>query len=254
MQPLIIENNRRKGGNKGAYKKHMELNEGALVLCKVKKIEKTTVFLEIEGNGEGSMMLSEVAAGRIRNLRDYVAPNRKIVCKVLHIEKGNIQLSLRRVTGKERESVLQQYKKERNIMNMLKAVLKDTENIIEKIKKEYNIIEFFDEAREDQSLLKKFFTKEESEKLSKILVEKLGKEKIIRKMFRLSSLSSSGLLDIKEILSEIPAKIKYLGSSKFSIETQAKDFKEANKKIIAAIEKIKERAKAKHAAFEFKEK
>ncbi len=76
----------------------MELTEGSLVLCTVKKIEKTNIFLDIDGYGEGSMVLSEVAAGRIRNLREYVFPNKKIVCKILNIDKGHIELSLRRVT------------------------------------------------------------------------------------------------------------------------------------------------------------
>ncbi len=232
----------------------MELNEGALVLCTVKKIEKTTVFLNIEGNGEGSMVLSEVAAGRIRNLRDYIAPNRKIVCKVLHIENGNIQLSLRRVTGKERESVLQQYKKERNIISMLNAIIKNPESVIGKIKKEYNLIDFFEQAKENPALLKKFFTKEETEKLLKILIEKLEKEKIVKKIFRLSSSSSIGLSTIKKILLEIPARIKYLGSSQFSIEIQAKDFKDANKKILSALEQIRHKAKEAHALFEIVEK
>ena len=255
MQSPITKDNRRKGKNKSACKtNNMELIEGSLVLCTVKKIEKTTVFLEIEGNGEGSMVLSEVAAGRIRNLRDHVAPNRRIVCKILRIENGNIQLSLRRVTGKEKELVLQQYERERNITNMLKAIIKSPEILIDKIKKEYNLIDFFEEAKENPSLLKKFFVKEELEKLSKILIEKLEKEKIVRKIFRLSSNSKNGLSVIKEVLLSIPAKIKYLGSSKFSIEIQAKDFKEANKQLLSALDQIQSKAKQKKALFEIIEK
>ena len=255
MQSSIAKDNRRKGKNKSASKtNNMELIEGSLVLCTVKKIEKTTVFLEIEGNGEGSMVLSEVAAGRIRNLRDYVAPNRRIVCKILRIENGNIQLSLRRVTGKEKELVLQQYERERNITNMLKAIIKSPEILIDKIKKEYNLIDFFEEAKENTSLLKKFFVKEELEKLSKILIEKLEKEKIVRKIFKLSSNSKNGLSVIKEVLLNISAKIKYLGSSKFSIEIQAKDFKEANKQLLSALDQIQSKAKQKKALFEIMEK
>ena len=82
----------------------MELREDDVVMCTVKEIEGTTVFLEIEGNGTGTMVMSEVAAGRIRNLREYVFPKKKVVCKVFKIANGgHIELSLRRVTGKERE-------------------------------------------------------------------------------------------------------------------------------------------------------
>ena len=63
----------------------MELKEDEIVMCTVKSIEGTTVFLEIESNGTGSMAMSEVAAGRIRNLREYVFPKKKVVCKILKI-------------------------------------------------------------------------------------------------------------------------------------------------------------------------
>ena len=74
-----------------------ELEEGEIVLCTVDKIIGTTVFVKIEGNGEGTITTSEIAPGRIRNLRDYVSPGRKIVCKVLRVDVNKISLSLRRV-------------------------------------------------------------------------------------------------------------------------------------------------------------
>ncbi len=147
----------------------MELIEGTLVLCTVKKIDKTTIFLDIENNGEGSMVLSEVVAGRIRNLRDYVTINKKLVCKILKIENSHVQLSLRRVTAKERDAVMHRYKKERNMINMLKAIIKNPEPIIDKIKKEYNLVEFFEEIKENPNLLSKFFTKQEAEEFAEML-------------------------------------------------------------------------------------
>ena len=90
----------------------MQIEEGLAVLCTVTKIIGTTVFVKIEDNGEGTIMTSEIAPGRIRNLRDYVVPNKKIVCKILSIDNSNnIHLSLRRVSAKERKEVLEQYSK-----------------------------------------------------------------------------------------------------------------------------------------------
>ena len=57
--------------------------EGQIVLGTVSKIVGTTVFVEIEGNGEATLITSEISPGRIRNLRDYVVPGKKIVCKIL---------------------------------------------------------------------------------------------------------------------------------------------------------------------------
>ena len=93
----------------------IELKEDDIILCIVKRIEGTTVFLDIEDNGnliQGTMIFSEVSPGRIRNIREYVVPNKKVVCKILRIRDGHPELSLRRVTAKEREFILEIYKKE----------------------------------------------------------------------------------------------------------------------------------------------
>ena len=81
----------------------MRLEVGDKVLCTVDRIVGTAVFVRIDNsNIEGEIIMSEVAPGRIRNIRDYVVPKKKIVCKVLRISSsGNIDLSLRRVTQKE---------------------------------------------------------------------------------------------------------------------------------------------------------
>jgi translation initiation factor 2 alpha subunit (eIF-2alpha) len=75
----------------------MELEEGTVVLCTVTKIVGTSVFVKLDDyNKEATIITSEIAPGRIRNLRDYVVPNKKIVCKILRIDnKGQIDLSLR---------------------------------------------------------------------------------------------------------------------------------------------------------------
>ena len=117
----------------------MDLKEDDIVLCKVKNIEGTAVFLEIEGADiEGHMVLSEVAAGRIRNLRQYVSPGRLIVCKVLRINPDHVELSLRRVTTRERDVALDLYKKEKAFRSVLKFVGEDADRVITKIKLDFN--------------------------------------------------------------------------------------------------------------------
>ena len=143
----------------------MALIEGQLVLCTVKVIDKANIFFDIEEQGEGSMVLSEVAAGRIRNLREYVFPGKKIVCKVLNVSNGHVELSLRRVTAKERQEVLERYKKERSFVSMLKTIASNPEEIVKKIKKEHDLVSFLEEAKDNTEILKKYFSKEQIEKL-----------------------------------------------------------------------------------------
>lgn len=233
----------------------MEIKEDDIVMCTVKKIEGTAVFVEIEGKGEGSIVFSEVAAGRIRNIRSHVIPNKKIVCKVLKISKGHIELSLRRVTSKEKEEIKEKYEKERNLLSMLKTSTKNPEEILKKIKEEYEAQDFLEEAKENQGIIEKFMPKAEVQAFAKILAEKKEKEKTTKKIITIKSISQSGIKDIKETLQEAKdVEIRYLGSSKFSIFAKAKDFKEANQKIQNAIEQIKAKAKEKKLVFETEEK
>ena len=155
-----------------------KLEEDDIVLCTVKRIEGTTVFLDIEENGQGTMIFSEVSPGRIRNIRDFVFPNKKIVCKVLRIRNGHPELSFRRVTTKEKEEVLERDKKEKALINMIKPVLKEkTPDVLQKIKEKYDLADFLDEARENPKLIKKFFTPKQTKELAKIFTEKKEKEK-----------------------------------------------------------------------------
>ena len=101
----------------------MALESGDVVLCTVDRIVGTTVFVNIEGNGEGFIVFSEIAPGRIRNIRDYVFPKKKIVCKVLRISADRVDLSFRRVTLKEQKELKERYKEERSLINILRTIL-----------------------------------------------------------------------------------------------------------------------------------
>jgi len=230
----------------------MEVKQDDVVMCTVKSIDGTTVFLEIDGNGQGSMVMSEVAAGRIRNLREYVSVNKKIVCKVLKISNGNIQLSLRRVTGKEREEIQDHYKKEKTFLSMLKTIVKEPEQLVAKIKEKYEVWEFFDKIKESPELLEAFLKKADADSLTKILSERKDKERQQKKIIIIRTSNESGMKDIREVLNHPEIDIRYLGSSQFSLTATAKDFKEASAKLEEAVKEIEKKAKEKKVHFELK--
>ncbi|TAL53018.1 MAG: S1 RNA-binding domain-containing protein, partial [Nanoarchaeota archaeon] len=81
--------------------------ESELVLCTVTNVQGHSVFVKIEDYGiSGMIHISEVAPGRIRNIRDYVKEGKLIVCKVLRVnkERGHVDLSLRRVTESQKRA------------------------------------------------------------------------------------------------------------------------------------------------------
>jgi len=239
----------------------IKLQEGDLVLCTVTKIVGTTVFVKIEGSEtekqEGTIITSEIAPGRIRNLRDYVAPNKKIVCKVLSTKDNHLHLSLRRVSSKEKKFILDKYQQEKTALSILKTVLKDkAETIANKIKQKTNLFEFLQSCKKNPKDLQAYMTKQESDKICKILSEKKEKEKQVTKIFNLSSNRPNGITIIKKILSDCKnnCEIKYLAAGKYSIKTTSENIKQADKNLSQILQKIQEQAKQNKAEFSLIEK
>jgi translation initiation factor 2 subunit 1 len=234
--------------------------EGELVLCTVAKIMGTTVFVNIENyNKEGVINTSEVAPGRIRNIRDYVSVNKKIACKVLRIdkEKGHIDLSLRRVSQKDTREVLEEYKKEQTAFLILKIVLKEkSQQIAEKIREKYDLLAgFLEKIGENPSLLDEFVSKNEANEILKLLKEKIKEKKYeLKKILSISSTAPNGISIIKDSLNSVKdVKISYLGAPNYSIIAESKDPKDAERKLNSAIEAIIKKIKTSGGKAECKE-
>ncbi len=233
------------------------LEEGDLVLCTVDRIAGTVVFVKIEGEEkEGSIILSEIAPGRIRNLREYVIPKKKIVCKILKNNGDTISLSLRRVSQKERKEVMDEYNQEKSYISILKTVLKDkSEETIQRITKEKRLSAFFEEIKHDPSQIEKMVGKENSEKILNIILEQKKKKIIIKKTIYLKTLDAEGLYHIKKVL-EAPKEIeiKYLSAGKYSLMLETEDGKKGEQKVKILLEEIEKKAKDSGMILEIKEK
>lgn len=232
-----------------------ELEEGQIVLCTVEKIIGTTVFVSIDNNGEGTITTSEIAPGRIRNLRDYVAPGRKIVCKVLNIRDNRIQLSLRRVKQNEKKELLDKIAKEKSYLAILKTTLgEDSEKTIKKITEKYSITDFFELLKETPKLLEEYIDKKMAEKIFNILESKKEKLKEIKQIFKLSDSSSSGIKKIKNILEEScknsKCEVTYIAAGKYRLSLVGKDFKKLKSETHKVLENIEKLAKKQNSFFE----
>jgi len=218
------------------------VEQGDLVLCTVERVEKTIVFVKIEGYGDGSIVTSEIAPGRIRNLRDYVVPKKRIVCKILRISGNNIELSLRRVSLKEKKEVMDMYSHERAYLSILKKILGDkTDEAVEKIKKESSLFDFFQEVKKNPEKLEKIVGKNASKILEIVNVQKT-KRAIVKKEINMKTDLPNGIHLIKKILGKINgAEIRYLAAGKYSIKTESDEIKKADNKlreIVVELEKI----------------
>jgi translation initiation factor 2 subunit 1 len=232
---------------------------GDLALCTVEQVMGTTVFVKLDYyNKTGVIATSEIAPGRIRNIRDYVVPNKKIVCKVLRIdrEKGHIDLSLRRVSQKDTREIIERYNKERAASTILNIASKKVEDAVEKIKKKYNsLFEFLEKARENESIISEFFSKEDSEKIASLIKERIKTKKIeVKKRLSISSISPNGVSIIKNALDRKDVSINYLGAPFYMVSAGASDYKLANKKLEKALQEIVAKIKAEGGKVEIIEK
>src|SRR3989344_372129 len=145
------------------------LEEGEIVFCTVDRIIGTNVFVKFFQDNkevEGCIVMSEIAPGRIRNLREYVVPKKKIICKVLRISGDRIDLSLRRVTQKEQKEVRERYNQEKSYESILKSVLGNrAQGVIESISKNNKIYDFLNEAKENPRKLEELTEKEDAKKV-----------------------------------------------------------------------------------------
>ena len=227
------------------------LEVGDIVLCTVDRIIGTTVFVSIEGNGEGSIVMSEIAPGRIRNLRDYVVPKKKIVCKVLRISGDRIELSLRRVTQKEQKEIKEQYKQEGSYRNILKGVLGDkAEEILNKISKKEKIYDFLQGAKEDSRELEQILGKADAKKILEILNAQKKKKAVIKKEISLTTKEGDGLTRIKNLLSDIQdVGVQYIAAGRYTLKTESNDIKTADQNLTKTLEELEKKARKQKIEF-----
>lgn len=248
---------------KGGYPENNEI-----VYCTVKKIYGNTTFVYLdEYEREGVLTISEIAPGRIRNLRDHVVENKKIVCKVLRVDEKNqrVDVSLRRVSIPAMKKKVEEIKKEEyadRIYEDLSSELSiDKEKLFEKT---YEVIfEEFDTVFEalyaimlDNSKVEMFsnLSQKEKDTFIKIINERIKPEEVVfKESFELSSHSKNGVILIKEAIGNSlkplnydKISVVYLAAGKFGITITHEDMKSADKLYSKFVETLKKEAKSKN--------
>jgi translation initiation factor 2 alpha subunit (eIF-2alpha) len=228
------------------------MKEGDLILCKVKEVTGTITFVEMPNGQEGTIISSEISAGRIKLMRQYVVPNKQIVCKVLKIEGDHAHLSLRRVNSKEKKEVLQKFKQAQAINVSFKQILKENEKKIkEKILHDFDTLsEFATEVRTKPSLLQKYIPKEFQSAIEKIINKKRKNEQL-RQNIKIKCLEDNGLIRIKKIfnLKNDNMKVIYISAGNFSLRLTVEDFKQGKKEMANILEELGKRAKENDCEF-----
>lgn len=218
--------------------------DNELVFCTVTSVQSHSVFVKLEEYGVSGMIhISEVAPGRIRNIRDFVVENKPAVCKVIGVnkERGHIDLSLRRVTEGLRRAKLNEVKQEQKAEKIVELVAKQLsvqpqqlyDQVYEKISGRFpSLFEaFIVIAKGDAAVSDLGLSKQVSEKLTDAVMQRI-KPPIVELNGKLSltSYDPDGVSVVKEALNAAlrqGALVSYLGAGTYLVKVTAENYKEA---------------------------
>ena len=225
---------------------------GELVVATVNEIRDYGVYVMLDEYGkEGFLHISEISSSWVKNIRDFVREGEKVVLKVLRVdpEKGHIDLSLRRVTKRERREKMllwKQSKKAESIMRSLSQKLNiPLDEIYEKvwIPLEENFgtaYEGLEKATMEgaKPLIEAGLSSRIAEALTKIAKEKIRITNVkVQGILNVSCRKPDGVLRIKKAFAEaekvkIPngssKRIYVVSPPRYRIEVIARDYKTAN--------------------------
>ena len=245
---------------------------GELVLALVTSMSShgAKVVLEEYNNMYGFLHVSEIATGWVKNISRFITVNQKVVLKVIRINsaRGEVDLSLRQVSGEDRKQKLlsvKRYDKTKTIFDSLQTRLKITENqknqYFDMMEDQFGtvysgleeLIKNGDKAFDKLDIPKEVITELVNISKTKISIPIVNVTGIIQ----VTTHDPNGINLIKDSMSEVLSnksrnklEISYLGSPKYKITVYAEDYKTAEKNLTSALEKIK-KSMGKKASFSF---
>jgi len=245
--------------NKTTEQKNQWPEPGDLVMATANTIMDYGAYANLdEYNRRGFLHISEISSARIRNVHDFVRENQKLVLKVLRvdIEKGHIDLSLRRVNKRERIEKIKSWKKDRKAEALLDEVARRAnlpkneayQKIAVPLDEKYGLYEGFENALKDgPEILVKLGI---SEDLAKIIA-KVAEERIKIKTVKVQGIlevrcpKPNGVKCIKDAFKDAKksnkmknSKIEFsvIAAPKYQIEVWAENWKRAQE----ILEKVSE--------------
>jgi len=225
---------------------------GELILGTVKEIFKQGAFVTLDeyGDVKGMLHLSEISLKWVRNIRDYVKEEQKVVLLVLGVnpQKGHIDLSLRRVTDAQRKVKLQEVKQRQRaekLLELLAVDLKENQAVVkdrigkELLKKYDSVYKGFEAIVADNSVAEKLdLDAKWKKKLAEIVVKSIKSPYVeIAGYIELRSYEPDGVNNIKSSLAEVEKhntketklKVSYISAPYYRITVKAPNYKEAEK-------------------------
>lgn len=246
--------------------------EGEIIIATIRQVTGHGVYVTLDeySNMNGFLHISEIATGWIRNIERYVRPKQKAVLKVIRVNKvrGEVDTSLKQVSGEERKSKLIEVKrsdKAVTLLDFIKLKLKLTDREVHEIegkllqKYEYLYDAFDAVSRKgldaiqsiDLSQEIKRAIEEASKRIPAPLVEISG-------VIEIKSKKPDGIEIIKNTLANAEVNkggasstITYIGAPRYRIVVKAENFKIAEKAMYNTVERTRANIEKQHGTFNF---
>jgi translation initiation factor 2 subunit 1 len=234
---------------------------GDLVMATVETVTDFGAYVKLdEYNKRGLLHVSEISSSWIRNIRDFVREGQKLVLKVLRVdsEKGHVDLSLRRVTKREKIEKTMAWKKERKAEALVRGVAEKTGMQVQEVydkagdlmENEYGLYEGFEKAvKEGVEPLTKIGVPEEIAKaISEVAQERIHVPMVrVKGTIELRCMKPNGVRIIKEAFLNAKkaersrsTKLRFyvIAAPKYNIEVLAEDYKRAEETFQTVAENI----------------
>jgi translation initiation factor 2 subunit 1 len=232
---------------------HTEWPEtGEMVVATVSRIESYGAYVTLDeyNNKEALLHISEISSRWVRNIRNHVRENQKVVLQVLRVDpsKSQVDLSLRRVNKDDRRKKIELWKKTRKAETLLKQTATEMkvtpEDLFAEISPKLNEanINLYDALEQSAKKGEKLFTDLGINDKTATALVKVAKEKIVVKgvtvqgVLEVTALGNKGIDEIKDLFhslvdlgeeTESTISIYTLGSPKYRVEVTAEDYKKA---------------------------
>ncbi len=246
--------------------------EGEFVIGSVYRVEAQGAYVNLlEYDGQrGFVHIAEVSSGWVKNIRNYIRENQKVVCKVMRVraDRGRIDLSLKQVSGYRKQEKIRAWKNEQKASKLLERLISGLEldqsklePLGHELKDRFGTLyaAFEAVAIDEEALAKEKF---EGEWISEFI--QTAKKNIsppyvsIEGYLQLTTHHPEGINFIKQALSNVAAthdeakvEIQYAGAPRYRLTVSAPDYKIAESQLENTLSGIKSSLKAASATIDF---
>lgn len=235
---------------------------GDLVVASVTRVVDYGAYVKLdEYEGvEGLIHISEIASTYVKNIRVHVREGQKLVLKVLRVssQRAQVDLSLRRVTGREKSEKMLDWKKVKKADSIIKGAaerMKVGEEEVSKISevvygKFDNPYDAFEEAIDEgeETFTKLGINEEWAKALTEVARGKIRLEKAkVTGTVELKCGKTAGIEAVRQALRGAKKakktrgttiKIYTIGSPRYRVEVRSKQITDAQSTLNLAIEEV----------------